>query len=295
MAKILSTVLYAIVWVISLLPMPVLYLFSDIAWLVMFICPPLRYRKSIVQKNLALSFPDRDRKWLRRTERRFYYQFACQLMESLKTVSASRRWIERHLVWTGYEKAAGIMRHGQSIICYMGHMGNWEWLAEVQQSLDEGITEVNVYRQLKSPKMDALMLAIRAQREGVCVEKRRILREMVRFRAEQKKVTIGLICDQKPRPEVTRTWVEFLHQDTGFLDGGEVLGTKFGYPVFYAYVRRLKRGCYEAELQLLTAEPKSCAEGEITKAYAQALERNILEQPELWLWTHNRWKWKREI
>jgi KDO2-lipid IV(A) lauroyltransferase len=176
----------------------------------------------------------------------------------------------------------------------LAHMGNWEWLAEVQHSLDEGITEVNVYRQLKNPKMDALMLAIRAQRGGTCVEKRRILREMVRFRAEKKKVTIGLICDQKPRPEVTRTWVDFLHQDTGFLDGGEVLGTKFGYPVFYAYVRRPKRGCYEAEVQLLTADPKSCAEGEITKAYAQALERNILEQPELWLWTHNRWKWKRE-
>ena len=87
MAKFLSSVLYGIVWVFSLLPMPILYLFSDIMWLVMFLCPPLRYRKKVVQKNLAMAFPDKDRKWLRRTERRFYYQFSCQIMESLKTAS----------------------------------------------------------------------------------------------------------------------------------------------------------------------------------------------------------------
>ena len=127
MAKFLSTILYCIIWVISLLPLPVLYLFSDLAWLLMYICPPLRYRKNIVRNNLALSFPDKDKKWLRRTERRFYYQFACQLMESLKTVSASKRWINRHMEWTGYEKAVPISERGQSHICYMGHMGNWEW------------------------------------------------------------------------------------------------------------------------------------------------------------------------
>ena len=71
MAKFLSSVLYGIVWVFSLLPMPILYLFSDIMWLVMFLCPPLRYRKKVVQKNLAMAVPDKDRKWLRRTERRF--------------------------------------------------------------------------------------------------------------------------------------------------------------------------------------------------------------------------------
>ena len=91
MAKFLASVLYGLVWVISLLPLPILCLFSDIVWLLMFICPPLRYRRKIVRTNLALSFPDKDRAWLRRTELRFYYQFACQIVEALKTVSAGKR------------------------------------------------------------------------------------------------------------------------------------------------------------------------------------------------------------
>ena len=125
MAKFLSSVLYGIVWVFSLLPMPILYLFSDIMWLVMFLCPPLRYRKKVVQKNLAMAFPDKDRKWLRRTERRFYYQFSCQIMESLKTASVGERWIKRHMEITGCDRIVEEARKGRSGFGYLGHVGNW--------------------------------------------------------------------------------------------------------------------------------------------------------------------------
>jgi len=175
----------------------------------------------------------------------------------------------------------------------LAHFGNWEWMASIQQWISPGVTEMNIYRQLKNKAMNRLMLAIRAKRGGVCVEKQRILREMVRYRAEQKPVTVGLLSDQKPRPEVTRTWLTFLHQETGFLDGGEVLGKKFGYPVFYLYITRTQRGYYQADMKILAADPKHTQEGEITTAYAHCLEQNINEQPHLWLWTHNRWKWKR--
>lgn len=177
----------------------------------------------------------------------------------------------------------------------LAHFGNWEWMASVQQWVSPGVTEMNVYRRLKNKGMDRLMLAIRSKRGGVCVEKQRILREMVRYRAEKKPVTVGLLSDQKPRPEVTRTWLDFLHQETGFLDGGEVLGKKFGYPVFYLHIARMKRGYYKATMRTLAADPKNTEEGEITTAYAKALEANILEQPEIWLWTHNRWKWGRKV
>ena len=178
-------------------------------------------------------------------------------------------------------------------IFMLAHFGNWEWIASIQQWVSEGVKELNVYRRLKNKGMDRLMLAIRAKRGGACVEKQRILREMVRFRAEKQPVTIGLLSDQKPRPEVTRTWVKFLNQETGFLDGGEVLGKKFGYPVFYLYITRKARGYYLVDMRTLAANPQETEEGEITKAYARALEENIQAQPELWLWTHDRFKWKR--
>lgn len=277
---------------LSRLPLSVLYGFAD--WLIYPIMYyVIRYRRRLVRKNLSNSFPDKSEAERKAIERAFYHQFCDTIVETIYGYHCSSEKMREHVTFTNIDEVNRLTQQAGGCIFMLAHMGNWEWMAEVQQVLDPGILEVNVYRQLKSEKMDALMLDIRSKRGGVCVDKRRILREMVRFRAEKQKVTIGLLCDQKPRPEVTRTWVDFLHQDTGFLDGGEVLGTKFGYPVYYAYIRKMKRGCYEAELHLLAADPKQCTEGEITTAYAHALEQNILEQPELWLWTHNRWKWKR--
>ena len=178
-------------------------------------------------------------------------------------------------------------------VVMLAHVGNWEWMSSCQQWFSPEVTELNVYRKAKKESTDRFILDIRSKRGGAYVEKQRVLREMVRFRAEKKPIVLGLIADQKPRPEVTRTWVEFLHQETGFLDGGEMLGKKFGYPVFALTVHRPERGHYQARFELLSMDPKNSPEGEITTAYARNLEANILAEPHLWLWTHNRWKWKR--
>ena len=73
-----------------------------------------------------------------------------------------------------------------------------------------------------------------------------------------------------------------------------MLGKKFGYPVFYLYITREKRGYYHVVMKTIAAQPKETAEGEITTAYAHVLEQNITEQPAMWLWTHDRFKWKRK-
>lgn len=284
--------LKSLVSILSRLPLGVHYFFAD--WMIY----PLmyyivRYRRRLVAKNLRLSFPEKSEAERRQIAREFYHRFCDTIVESIYGYRISDEEMRERVVFEGMEEANRLIDEAGGGIFMLAHMGNWEWLASVQQWVSPGVTEMNIYRRLKSKRMDELMLAIRAKRGGVCVEKQRILREMVRYRAEKKPVTIGLISDQKPRPEVTRTWVTFLNQETGFLDGGEELGKKFGYPVFYFYVHHERRGYYHGEMRLLCAKPGESAEGEITKAFAQELEQNIQEHPALWLWTHNRWKWKR--
>lgn len=253
----------------------------------------VRYRRKMTAKNLALAFPEKSEAEREQLARAFYHQFCDTIVESIYGYRCPDDEMRERVVFEHMDEVNRLVDAAGGGIFMLAHFGNWEWMASIQQWLSEGVTELNVYRQLKNKAMDRLMLAIRAKRGGACVEKQRILREMVRFRAEKRPVTVGLLSDQKPRPEVTRTWVQFLHQETGFLDGGEVLAKKFGYPVFYLYITRTARGYYHVNMRTLAAQPKDTAEGEITKAYAQILEDNIQEQPELWLWTHNRWKWKR--
>lgn len=265
-------------------------------WMADFILYPViyyvaRYRRGITEKNLRLSFPEKSDSERRQIARDFYHQFCYTIVESIYGYRIDEEEMRRRVVFEGMEEVNRLVAAAGGGIFMLAHIGNWEWMASFQQWLSPGVTEMNVYRRLKNRAIDRLMLAIRAKRGGVCVEKQRILREMVRYRAEKKPVAVGLLCDQKPRPEVTRTWTMFLNQETGFLDGGEVLSRKFGYPVFYVYIVRERRGIYRTQMKLLAARPEETQEGEITTAYARLLEQNIQEQPALWLWTHNRWKW----
>lgn len=281
-----------IVSILSRLPLSVHYFFAD--WLIyplmMYV---VRYRRRLVAKNLRLSFPDKTDAERRQIARDFYHQFCYTLVETIYGSRRTNDELREREVFENPEVVNALAKERGGCVVMMAHMGNWEWKASCQNWFDPEVTELNIYRKLKNEKMDALMLEVRAKRDGLCVEKQRILREMVRFRAAKKPIVVGLIADQKPRPEVTRTWLTFLHQETGFLDGGEMLAKKFNYPVFALHVRRPKRGYYESRFDLISMTPQDTADGEITTAYARALEQNILEQPELWLWTHNRFKWKR--
>ena len=277
---------------LSHLPLRVHYWFAD--WLLYpMMYHVVRYRRQLVAKNLRLSFPDKTEQERQQIARNFYHHFCNTIVETIYGFRCSDEEMRQRVIFEGMEEVNRLVDAAGSGIFMLAHFGNWEWMASIQQWVSPGVKEINVYRRLKNQAMDRLMLAIRAKGGGECVEKQRILREMVRYRAAKQPITVGLLSDQKPRPEVTHVWVPFLHQETGFLDGGEVLGKKFGYPVFYLYITREQRGYYRVQMKTLAAAPQQTAEGEITTAYARIVEQNILEQPALWLWTHNRWKWVR--
>ena len=292
MKKIFANILYGIVWVLSLLPLPVLYLISDIVWLLMFICPPLRYRKKIVRKNLALSFPDKDRKWLRRTERRFYYQFLCQIMESFKTVSASKRWVQRHIEFTGYEKMKQETLKERSHICYIGHMGNWEMIPSIMYHFTDvkDFIACQVYHRLENPVMENFMLKLRSKYGTDSIPMEQVLRRLVRYRNEGKTFLIGMIADQVPLYMNIHYWTQFMNRKTPVFTGSERLARKLDTYVWYLHVTRIRRGHYRCDIQPMFEHTADLEEFAVTEKYMRLLEDNIREAPELWLWTHNRWK-----
>ena len=296
MSKLFASFIYGLVWVLSLLPMPLLYLFSDIAWLIMFIFPPLRYRKSIVRKNLSLSFPDKDKRWLRRTERRFYYQFACQVMEALKTVSAGKRWIMRHMEFTGQDKLVQETLNGRSGIGYLGHVGNWEWIPSMNLFFTdlEDFVGGQVYHRLENKTMELFMYKLRNKFGTVSIPMEQVMRRFLTYRNEDKRFFIGMIADQVPMWWNIHYWTKFMNRDTPVFTGAERLARKLDLEVWYMHVTRKRRGFYRCDLQLMYEHSKDLPEFAVTEKYMRLLEDNIHECPELWLWTHNRWKRTRE-
>lgn len=253
-----------------------------------------RYRRRLVAKNLRNAFPDKTNAERTRIAKDFYHQLTYTFAETLYGYRCSNEEIKQRVTFANAEEVDRAAKEAGGCIVMLAHMGNWEWMSSCQQWFSKDVLELNVYRKAKKESTDKFLLDLRSKRGGAYVEKQRVLREMVRLRAAKQPIVLGLISDQKPRPEVTRTWVKFLNQETGFLDGGEELAKRFGYPVFAHLVRRPKRGRYETRFECISMDPKNTAEGEITAAYAHKLEQSIIEQPELWLWTHNRFKWQKQ-
>ncbi|MBO6074742.1 MAG: lysophospholipid acyltransferase family protein [Paludibacteraceae bacterium] len=246
-----------------------------------------RYRRRLVDKNLRNAFPewtDKQRKTLRK---QFYHQYADVIVEAIWGYGASDAEMREHLTFENSEVFNASIREHKGAIAMLAHLGTWEWMADYGRRVEpEGMYELNVYRRLRNTYFDKLMLEIRSKRGGECVEKDVLLRHMVQMRSDGRLPIYGMLCDQKPSPRNAHVWTTFLNQETAILNGAEVLSKKFGYPCFYAHISSPKRGYYTVTFVAMLSE-------HLTEEYARLLEQNILEQPHLWLWTHNRWKYKR--
>lgn len=256
----------------------------------------VRYRLKVVRKNLRNSFPEKDPQTLKSIEKKFYHHFADLWMEVVYGYCASKEEMRQRVVFENLDMLEDLARRTHGAIAYLGHICNWEWIADVgNQFADKSIVEYNVYRQQKNAKANQMILELRSKRGGECVEKNQLLRKLVSLRRAIHPFVVGLIADQKPSKRSSFVWTHFLHQETAFLDGGEVLAKKFGFAAVYVRIWSPKRGYYRVRFELITDNPTAMQAEEITKKYASLLEQNIASHPELWLWTHNRWKWGREI
>jgi KDO2-lipid IV(A) lauroyltransferase len=252
------------------------------------------YRKKVVRRNLGRSFPDKSQRELREMEQKFYHRFSDTLVEIVYGYRASAEEMRERVVFENVHLIDDLALRTRGVIVWMGHVGNWEWIAELNRHFaDPAMVQYNVYRQLKNPQADKMIIELRGKRGGECVEKNQLLRKLVALRRSPHPYVLGMLSDQKPSKRSSYVWTQFLQQETAFLDGSEVLAKKFGLSAVYAHITSPKRGYYHVRFELITDNAQSMSPEWMTKRYAQLLEQNISAQPELWLWTHNRWKWGR--
>ena len=280
--------------IFSLLPLSVLYMISDVM-LYPIVYYVARYRLKVVRKNLRNSFPVKSHDELKNIEKKFYHHFADLIVEVVYGYRVGDEEMRERVVFENVDLVEDLASKTHGVIAYLGHMGNWEWLVDLNKRfVNPAMVEYNVYRQLKNPASDKMMLELRSKRGGECIEKNQLLRKLVLLRRADHPFVIGMLSDQKPSKRSSYVWTQFLNQETAFLDGSEVLAHKFGFSAVYAHIRSTKRGYYRIRFEQITDDPSTMQPKEMTKRYAELLEQNICAHPEQWLWTHNRWKWGRK-
>ena len=282
-----SFIFFFSVLIIALIPFPLLYIISNFLRFV--IQKVVKYRRTVVENNLSMCFPELDTKTHNRLVGLSYQNLADNILEGIKDFSMTRKQVLKRHKLLNPELLEPYLKIGKSIIGVTGHYANWEW-GSLSASLQIKTNVVAFYKKLNNPIIDGFVRWSRAKFGTILASIRRTAET---FEANANITTIYLMAaDQRIlKKNLEKSyWVNFLGKKTPFLHGPEKYSRLYNLPVFYIDIQRVKRGFYEVKLSLLSDEPRELSEGEITRKYAQKLEEIIIKKPQGWLWSHRRWK-----
>lgn len=289
--KIGYALLYAWVKLHALLPMPVLYFLSDILYVIVY--KIAGYRLRVVRRNMKNSFPEKTEKELRQLEKEFYHHFADYIVETIKLAHISLKEIQKRAWLKNPELVDQLMKEGHTcFILLMGHYGNWEWFS-ASSSRFEDSRIYQIYRPLTNKAFDNLFIKLRTEFGSFGIKKNDAVRDIIKLKQQKTRSVVIFLADQTPSVVNIHYWTRFLNQETPMLTGPERIARKLDLPVIFLDTRKVKRGYYTVDMELLTAMPKETPEFWITEQYARKMEQCILRNPAYWLWTHKRWKHKR--
>lgn len=274
---------------LSKLPIAVLYVLSDVLYFLLAYL--IRYRKKVIDTNLKRSFPEKSDTERSLIAKKFYRNFADVLIETFKLPGLSADELQNRVTFTNKELVQEKLAQGQAVLIMASHQCNWEWAPAA--SVVNGMPADAVYKKLTNEVSEQLVYYIRSKFGAKPVPMKALLREMVTRRKEPR--LIALVADQIPDQPEYGYWTTFLHQETPFYPGTERLARSFNLPVFYIEMQRTRRGYYSMTFYPLAEPPYAdLADGEILNRYRDLLEKTIRKAPSDWLWSHKRWKHKRD-
>ncbi len=281
-------IVYGLLYLISLLPLRLLYIFSDAVYALIYYI--IGYRREVVMNNLTIAFPEKAEAEKVEIAKKFYHNFIDSFIETIKMISASDSFILRH--FTGnWEVLNELHKTGRSCNILSGHTFNWEW-ANYSAGLSIDYTLLSVYMPINNKILDTLFLELRSKGKTRMLSARNMRVEMMPYRNSQ--YALGLAADQNPGNPTHAYWLNFFGRPAPFVTGPEKSTRARDLLVVFCYIRKLRRGYYNIVFSIGETNATQLPEGALTVKYARYLEEVIRNQPDMWLWSHKRFKhgWK---
>ena len=280
---------YYLFRLIGLLPLMALYIISDLIYYLAYYI--VKYRRDVVFENLRNAFPEKGPAEIKEIAKRFYSHLCDLLVEIIYQSGMGGDEIRRRVRYNNPEIIEKYFNEGKHVAAVLGHYGNWEWMCGFPLITDyECIT---IYRQLKNKVFDKLIINMRSRFGARLVPMKMAIRKIYQLDKKGKPTITAFMADQAPPMEKAQYWVDFLNQDTPVYLGVERIARKMNMAVVFFKMKKIRRGYYEFEFIPLYDKAAETSDHEITDAHIDELEKLIRDQPEFWLWSHRRWKIKR--
>jgi len=278
--------LYTFFYVLSLLPWRVIYIISDFAYCILYYI--VRYRRQIVLDNLTIAFPEKTEQEKEVIAKEFYHNFVDNFIEVIKMFSISKKELNRR--FTGnFELLNETCASGKSVQVHLGHFFNWEF-ANIFFASNVVYPFLVVYMPIENKAINKIFYKIRSRFGTHLIAATQYRKDFAPF--AKNRYALILVGDQNPANPNNSYWVDFFGRKVPVVKGPERGAVMNNNAILMAKLTKIKRGFYDAHLELLTTEPRTLPEGDITKRMITFFEDSIREQPSNYLWSHRRWKWK---
>jgi len=290
MQFIVFIVLYPILWFISVLPFRLLYAVSDFIYLLIYYV--IGYRRKIVRQNIQLALPHLSKKEQITIEKKSYRHMCDMFLEMIKTMTISEKEIDERFVFTNMEVLTNMEQKGKSIAVMMAHYASYEWAISLNKF--SKLTSYAIYKKIANRHFDKLVKDIRLKFKAILITTRETIPTIEKNYRENHLGLYGFASDQSPQLSKTHHWGTFMGIDTPIHTGAEMLAKRFDMNVIFLKVKKVKRGYYQATFELMFDQPTAVPNYEISDEFLRRVEKQILEAPEYYLWTHKRWKHKKK-
>jgi KDO2-lipid IV(A) lauroyltransferase len=277
---------YPFIWLFSRLPMRILYIKSDVFFFLIYYV--FSYRKKVVLENISLAFPEKTEAEKIKIAKKFFKHFTDLIIESVKYFSISEKEIKARYKFINPELVDHYGKKGQNIIIVGAHQGNWEWSTSMPLALET--TVLGAYTKIANKYYEKVIKKSR-MRFGIDGYKTsQTVANIKKNIADNKHAAYILLSDQSPQVHKTFYWSSFFGIKVPVHTGAEMLAKKFDCTMINYVAKKVKRGYYEIEFELITETPKAFDDYELTEKYLAITERNVKQQPEIYLWSHKRFK-----
>jgi len=291
MAAIEYYIFYGINWIITLLPLPVLYFFSDLLYFVLYYI--VLYRRKVVAINLKNSFPEKTFEERKTIEKKFYRHLSDLIVETLKLTHMSKSTQNKRFSYSNLEIIDKLREEKRDVIAVLGHYNNWEWPTLLPNYLK--YKTIIIYKPLQNKYFNGFINNQRSKYGIVLTPTSQIIREIINYRKNDINTLSVFISDQIPAKRDIKYWTSFLNQDTAVFTGAGKIASKYDIAIVFFHIQKIKRGFYNLDIELLHEHTAGLSEDLITESHVRRLEEIIREKPEYWIWSHRRWKHKKPV
>lgn len=290
MQLLIYVILYPILWLISILPFPLFYFFSDCVCFLTYNI--IGYRKKVVRENIALTLPHLSKKEQLDVEKKFYQHMCDLFLEMIKTLTISQEEIEKRFTFSNLEVYRELEKQNKSIALMCAHYASYEWVVSMNYHIR--FKGFGIYKKLANPYFDKLVKQMRSKFRAELITTKETIPTIAHNYKNSILSLYGFASDQSPKANTAYHWTRFMGHEVPVHTGAEMLAKRFDMNVIFLRTKKIKRGYYQASFEILSEDVTSIPNYELTDRFLKLVEEQIHEAPEYYLWTHKRWKHKRE-